>query len=96
MELFVICLTALLAAMAPFFLGFGLGTVLLPVFALFTPTPVAVAAAAVVHRANNLLRAVSERAGSNVGDSQGRRDLRVSAQGISHWGRVWGRRFPKT
>ncbi|KAF0117730.1 MAG: hypothetical protein FD149_1010 [Rhodospirillaceae bacterium] len=56
MELFVICLTALLATMATFFSGFGLGTVLLPVFALFTPTHVAVAATAVVHLANNLLK----------------------------------------
>lgn len=36
--------------------GFGLGTILMPVFALFVPVPVAVAATAVVHLANNVLK----------------------------------------
>jgi hypothetical protein len=36
--------------------GFGLGTVMLPVFALFFPVPVAVAATAVVHLLNNLFK----------------------------------------
>jgi len=56
MDLFVICLIALLAAIVTFFSGFGLGSVLLPAFALFIPTLVAVAATAVVHLANNLLK----------------------------------------
>lgn len=38
------------------FSGFGLGTLLLPVFAFFFPVEVAVAATAVVHMANNLLK----------------------------------------
>jgi hypothetical protein len=38
------------------FSGFGLGTVLMPVFALFFPVPIAVAATAVVHLANNLFK----------------------------------------
>ena len=38
------------------FPGFGLGTVLMPAFALFFPIPVAVAATAVVHLANNLFK----------------------------------------
>jgi len=38
------------------FVGFGLGTLLLPVFALFFPIDVAVAATAVVHLANNLFK----------------------------------------
>jgi len=36
--------------------GFGLGTLLLPAFALFFPLPVAVAATAVVHVLNNLFK----------------------------------------
>ena len=39
-----------------FFSGFGLGTLLLPVFALFVAAEVAVAATAVVHAANNLFK----------------------------------------
>jgi uncharacterized membrane protein YfcA len=39
------------------FSGFGLGTLLLPVFAIFFPVEVAVAATAVVHAANSLLKA---------------------------------------
>jgi uncharacterized membrane protein YfcA len=36
--------------------GFGLGTLLMPVFALFCPVEVAVAATAVVHGANNIFK----------------------------------------
>ena len=39
------------------FSGFGLGTLLMPAFALFLPVPVAVACTAVVHAANNLFKA---------------------------------------
>ena len=39
-----------------FFSGFGLGTLLLPVFALFVSVEVAVAATAVVHAANNIFK----------------------------------------
>jgi len=38
------------------FSGFGLGTLLLPLFVLFLPIDVAVAATAVVHAANNLFK----------------------------------------
>lgn len=38
------------------FSGFGLGTVLLPVFALFLPVELAVAATALVHGANNVFK----------------------------------------
>lgn len=56
MELALIALVALLASGLTLFSGFGLGTLLLPVFALFFPVPVAVAATAVVHLANNLFK----------------------------------------
>ena len=38
------------------FSGFGLGTLLMPMFALFFPAPIAVASTAVVHAANNLFK----------------------------------------
>ncbi len=44
------------AALLTLFSGFGLGTLLLPVFALFLPLEAAVAATAVVHLANNLFK----------------------------------------
>lgn len=56
MELVVIALVALAAAGLTLFSGFGLGTILMPVFALFFPVPVAIAATAVVHLANNLFK----------------------------------------
>jgi uncharacterized protein len=57
-EYFVICSVALLVAGITLFSGFGLGTVLMPAFALFFPVPVAIAATALVHLANNLFKAV--------------------------------------
>ncbi len=58
MEYIVICLVALLVSALTLFSGFGLGTVLMPAFALFFPVPVAIAATAVVHLANNLFKVV--------------------------------------
>jgi uncharacterized protein len=51
-----VAVAALLAAGLTLYSGFGLGTLLLPVFALFFPPAVAVAATAVVHGANNLFK----------------------------------------
>lgn len=56
-ELIVVGTASFVTAGLTFFSGFGLGTLLLPVFALFLPVPVAVAATAVVHLANNLFKA---------------------------------------
>ncbi len=56
MTYFAICLTAFLVSGLTLFSGFGLGTVLMPAFALFFPLPVAIAATAVVHLANNLFK----------------------------------------
>ena len=47
---------ALAASALTLFSGFGLGTILLPAFALFFPLEVAVAATALVHLANNLFK----------------------------------------
>lgn len=52
----VICISAFFISIITFFSGFGLGTVLMPVFAIFFPLPVAIAATAVVHLANNLFK----------------------------------------
>ena len=56
MEYAIIAGCALLASGLTLYSGFGLGTLLLPVFALFFPVEVAVAATALVHGANNLLK----------------------------------------
>jgi uncharacterized membrane protein YfcA len=52
----VICLAALIASGLTFFSGFGLGTLLLPTFALFFPLPSAVAMTAIVHLLNNVFK----------------------------------------
>jgi uncharacterized membrane protein YfcA len=52
----VICATALVVAALTLFSGFGLGTLLMPAFALFFPVKVAIAATAVVHLANSLFK----------------------------------------
>jgi uncharacterized membrane protein YfcA len=56
MEYFVICLTCLAVSGLTLFSGFGLGTVLAPVMAIFFPVETAIAATAVVHFANNLFK----------------------------------------
>jgi len=53
----IVSLAALLAAGLTMYSGFGLGTLLLPVFALFFPAEVAVVATALVHGANNVFKA---------------------------------------
>lgn len=56
MELVLIGVAALLTSGLTLFSGFGLGTILMPVFALFFPLPLAIAATAVVHFANNIFK----------------------------------------
>ncbi|MBP7173853.1 MAG: sulfite exporter TauE/SafE family protein [Cloacibacterium sp.] len=56
MEIFVICSAALLGSALTFFSGFGLGTILLPVFALFFPLEISVALTAIVHFLNNIFK----------------------------------------
>jgi uncharacterized membrane protein YfcA len=56
-EYFVVAIAALFVSGLTMFSGFGLGTLLMPVFALFFPVHTAVAATAVVHGANNVLKA---------------------------------------
>ncbi len=54
MEYGVIVLASLLTAALTLFSGFGLGTILMPVFAIFFPIEAAIAVTAVVHLANNV------------------------------------------
>lgn len=56
MDYAIIALTVLFAAGLTFFSGFGLGTIMLPVFSLYFDVPVAVGATAIVHLANNLFK----------------------------------------
>ncbi|MBA3895955.1 MAG: sulfite exporter TauE/SafE family protein [Sphingomonadaceae bacterium] len=56
MDFFVVGMVAFLASGLTLYSGFGLGTVLLPAFALFFPIEVAVAATGTVHLLNNLFK----------------------------------------
>ncbi len=56
MELLIICTAALLASTLTLFSGFGLGTLLMPVVAIFFPLELAIAMTAMVHLANNLFK----------------------------------------
>ena len=58
MEYIIIILASLIAAALTLFSGFGLGTILLPVFALFFPLDIAIGATAVVHLMNNLFKLI--------------------------------------
>lgn len=54
--LLIICTAALVAAALTFFSGFGLGTLLMPAFAIFFPVEQAIALTAVVHFLNGLFK----------------------------------------
>jgi uncharacterized protein len=56
MDYLIVSLVALLVSALTLFSGFGLGTLLMPAFAMFFPLPVAIAATAVVHLANNIFK----------------------------------------
>jgi uncharacterized membrane protein YfcA len=56
MELAIVALAAAGASALTLFTGFGLGTLLTPLFVLFLPVELAIAAVAVVHLANNVFK----------------------------------------
>ena len=56
MDILIPCLVALLASMLTFFSGFGLGTLLLPAFALIVPLQEAIILTALVHMLNNVFK----------------------------------------
>ncbi len=56
MDFIIIAITVLIGAGLTFFSGFGLGTIMLPVFSLFFDLPTAVGATAIIHLANNIFK----------------------------------------
>ena len=56
MDYALIGAVALVASGLTFFTGFGLGTLLLPAFAVFFPAPIAVGLTAAVHFLNSLFK----------------------------------------
>lgn len=56
MDFLLIAVFALAASCLTFFSGFGLGTILVPVFGLFFPIQVAIALTAIVHFLNNIFK----------------------------------------
>lgn len=58
MDYFIICLVALIGSGLTLFSGFGLGTILLPVFGLFFPIEIAIILTSIVHLANNILKCI--------------------------------------
>ena len=58
MDIIIISVVALFVAGLTFFSGFGLGTLLMPAFALFFPVEIAVAATAIVHLSNNIYKGI--------------------------------------
>jgi uncharacterized membrane protein YfcA len=56
MEIIILCVAALITSLLTFFSGFGLGTILTPVFAIFFPIELAIALTGVVHFMNNLFK----------------------------------------
>jgi uncharacterized protein len=57
-EILLISLAAFVTAILTFFSGFGLGTILTPVFMIFFPVDLAIALTGVVHFFNNLFKLV--------------------------------------
>lgn len=56
MEFVVVSVAALIASALTLFSGFGLGTLLMPVVAIFFPLEIAIAITAIVHLANNIFK----------------------------------------
>ncbi|OGI01545.1 MAG: hypothetical protein A2104_07255 [Candidatus Melainabacteria bacterium GWF2_32_7] len=56
MEFLLICIAAFMVSGLTLFAGFGLGTMLMPVFAIFFPVNIAIGLTAVVHLINSLFR----------------------------------------
>nr|WP_294938408.1 sulfite exporter TauE/SafE family protein [uncultured Flavobacterium sp.] len=56
MDIVIISLVAFLVSILTFFSGFGLGTILTPIFMLFFPVEIAIALTGVVHFFNNIFK----------------------------------------
>lgn len=58
MEIVILSIVAFVAAILTFFSGFGLGTILTPVFMIFFPVDLAIALTGVVHFFNNIFKII--------------------------------------
>src|ERR671912_736533 len=58
MEIVIISLAAFFIAILTFFSGFGLGTILTPVFMIFFPVELAIGLTGVVHFFNNIFKLI--------------------------------------
>jgi uncharacterized membrane protein YfcA len=58
MEIFILPAAAFIVALLTFFSGFGLGTILTPVFMIFFPVDLAIALTGVVHFFNNVFKLI--------------------------------------
>jgi uncharacterized protein len=58
MEILIISLAAFFVAILTFFSGFGLGTILTPIFMIFFPVELAIALTGVVHFFNNIFKII--------------------------------------
>lgn len=58
MDIIIISLAGFLISILTFFSGFGLGTLLLPVFVIFFPLEISIALTAIVHFLNNLFKLI--------------------------------------
>jgi uncharacterized membrane protein YfcA len=58
MDYFIVGLASLVVSVLALYSGFGLGTLLMPIFSLFFPIPVAVASTAAVHLSNNIFKII--------------------------------------
>lgn len=56
MEYLLIALATFFASFISFYSGFGLGTILMPVIAIFLPLPLAITLTAIIHLFHNLLK----------------------------------------
>ena len=78
MSLLWVSLASVIVAALTLFSGFGLGTLLMPVFALFFPLEVAVGATAIVHLANSLFKLWTSRQARLLARGHPLRDSRNS------------------
>lgn len=58
MEILIISLAAFVAAILTFFSGFGLGTILTPLFMIFFPVELAIGLTGIVHFFNNIFKLI--------------------------------------
>lgn len=56
MEFIIICVSAFILSVLTLFSGFGLSTILMPVFAIFFPVQIAIGFTAIVHLVNGLFK----------------------------------------